>query len=239
MSLLKLFAILTLLLTTCEVFSQGSSVSGSLILFRGVVIDASALVRLSGSRIFVNGEIRSVSRDDGTFSFFVVRSDTVTFTMLGYKPSTLIISDTIRAREYLAGVYLQPDTIDIGEVIILPRFPALGTELLNTPLSSDVYTDNARSNINIASWQGRSSVPKMGDPALNYEYLRQKQRTEAYEKGGIPSDRMVGLSPLLLVPAAYLLIHGMPEKPEPPEPKISQKELDELNKIFLEKLRRK
>jgi hypothetical protein len=77
----------------------------------------------------------------------------------------------------------------------------------------------------------------MGDPGVNYEFLRQKQKIDAYEKGGIPSDKMLGLSPLMLIPAAYLLLHGLPEKPAPPKPQISSKDLDELQKKYLESLR--
>jgi hypothetical protein len=49
---------------------------------------------------------------------------------------------------------------------------------------------------------------------------------------------MVGLSPLLLIPAAYLLIHGLPEKPLPPWQGISPKELNDLNKRYQELLKK-
>jgi len=212
---------------------------GTFILFRGVVADAESLNRLSGARIYLNGFIKAVSRDDGTFSFFAEKNDTVVFSMLGYKPTELIVNDTLRATEFLAGIYLRPDTIAIGEVIILPRFSSLRAEMMNPQVSTDIFTENARNNLNIASYQGRTGQNRLGDPAVNYELLRQKQKMEAYEKGGIPSDRIVGLNPLILVPAAYLLIHGLPEKPAPPEPGITQKELDELNKAFLETVRKK
>lgn len=218
---------------------QQSMVQGNRVLFRGVVADGETRNRLAGSQIYVNGIMKAVSRDDGTFSFFAFRHDTITFSMMGYKPFLLILGDTIRVPELLTGVYLNPDTLNIGEVIILPRLPSLKAGINVSLTQNNIYTENARNNVNIASYQGRTGQDKLGDPSMNYELLRRKQKTEAYEKGGIPSDRMLGLSPLLLVPASYLLIHGMPETPSPPEPKISQREIDELNKKYLEKIRGK
>ena len=84
------------------------------------------------------------------------------------------------------------------------------------------------------SMLGISILNEVADPANNYELLRQKQKFDAYEKGGIPSDKMIGLSPFLLVPAAYLLIHGLPEKPTPYKPQLTDQEVDEIHKKYLE-----
>ncbi len=48
---------------------------------------------------------------------------------------------------------------------------------------------------------------------------------------------MVGISPFMLIPAAYLLMNGLPEQPQTPEPRISKKDLDELNELFFKKNR--
>jgi len=69
--------------------------------------------------------------------------------------------------------------------------------------------------------------------------IRQKQKYDAFEKGGIPSDQMVALSPFMLLPAAYLLIRGLPEQPEPPGPVITDKELQELNMRYFESPRKR
>ena len=42
----------------------------------------------------------------------------------------------------------------------------------------------------------------------NYAVISQKQKIDAFEKGGIPSDKIVGLNALLLIPAAaYMLLN--------------------------------
>ncbi len=75
------------------------------------------------------------------------------------------------------------------------------------------------------------------NPSVNYEIIRQQQRNDAYSKGQIPSDRIVGISPLLLVPAAYMLMNGLPGKPEPLQPHLTEQEVNQIHRKFLEKLK--
>jgi hypothetical protein len=90
---------------------------------------------------------------------------------------------------------------------------------------------NATNNLRMAVYQGLANPPELGDPATNYEVLRQKQRMDAYNKGQIASDRMIGLSPLTLIPLIYLAAKGLPEDPEPPAPHISAREMDYLKQV--------
>lgn len=233
------YVLILVFLLSLKSFAQLTNNPDSLLLFRGVVIDASTMERLAGTVIAINRINRTASNTDGTFSFLANHLDTVEFTMMGYKPLKIIISDTLHAPVFLTGVYLHQDTVAIGEVIIVPRFPLIMSGRIDAPKISDINIENARNNINIAAWQGKTSQPRFGDPMINYEYLRNKQKVEAYEKGGIPSDKMVGLSPLLLIPTAYLLINGFPEKPEFIQSSVSQSEIFELNELFLEKIRKK
>ena len=223
---------------TSALYCQVAEKTTDVILFRGVVISASSQERLQGSQIYINRAKAGISRDDGTFSFYARKNDTIVFTMLGYLKSSLIVSDTLTGKEFLTGIYMQTDTLEIGEVIIIPRFTNLKAEMMNSALMNINKMDNAKTNISIASYQGRTGQGKMGDPSINYEILRQQQKIEAYEKGGIPSDKILGISPLMLIPAAYLLLNGFPDVPEAPEPRISQKDLDELNDLYLKTLRR-
>lgn len=220
-------------------FSQQALKSGDQILFRGVVIDALNQNRLANSQIFINGSFSAITGADGTFSVYAYRNDTIIFSILGYKPFPLVVSDTLKGEEFLAGVYLQSDTLEIGEVIIVPRLTNLKAEMMNTRIEPNTQLENAKANLSVASYQGRTVQGKLGDPYTNYALIKQKQKIDAYEKGGIPSEKIVGISPLLLIPATYMLLHGLPEKPSPPKPQISSKDLDELNRIYLESLRKR
>jgi hypothetical protein len=229
-----IFLFLALLFLPVIVRSQEPLKSGDRILFRGVVIASVSEERLAGSQIFINRSFITSSRPDGTFSFFAFRLDTIIFTMLGYKPEILVVSDTLNAREFLTGVYLRSDTVEIGEVIILPRLPNLKADMMNIKKYSDPKLENAITNISNASYLGRTTPPTLGDPNFNYDVLRQRQNIGAYEKGGIASEKSIALNPFILIPAAYMLFKGLPEAPTPPEPRITQKDLDDLNKTLMQ-----
>jgi hypothetical protein len=210
------------------------------ILFHGLVLDAATLTPLAGSKIIMRREIISVSGIDGTFAFYVNKNDTVIFSRLGYKATQLFISDTLTGKEFIAGVYLHADTISIGEVVIAPRVRNLKNELLNSRPETSTEMENAKYNVAVSSYIGRNSTGNLGNPGANYEVLRQKQRIAAYEKGSIlPSENMIGINPLIVLPAAYLLIHGSPEKPDPLKPQLTDKEVNQINKMYLETLRKK
>jgi hypothetical protein len=49
---------------------------------------------------------------------------------------------------------------------------------------------------------------------------------------------MVALSPFMLLPAAYLLLHGLPEVPAAPDPVITDREMEELNRLYRESYRK-
>jgi hypothetical protein len=154
--------------------------------------------------------------------------------MLGYKSATLYISDTLRGNEFIAGIYMHSDTLQIGEIVIVPRLRTLKSDLLNPRTESDPQIENAKYNLEVSSYQGKITQGRLGDPASNYEYLRQRYREEAYSKGQIPSDRIVGISPLMLLPAAYLLMNGFPDKPPPLQPRLSDQELRLIYRKYLD-----
>jgi len=230
-----------IIVTICVIFhpglSQKSESSAIRILFHGLVMDASDFSPVANSQILINRSYSAISDSDGTFSFYVSRNDTVVFTSLGYKPIVMHISDTLTGTEFNAGIYMNSDTLSIGEVIIVPRFFNIKSEILNATNKTPAIMENARYNVAISAYQGRTSVGKLGDPANNYELIRQQQKFDAYERGGIPSDKMISISPFMLLPAAYLLIHGLPERPASLKSQLTNQEIDQIHKKYLETLR--
>jgi len=220
-------------------FSQQKENTGTKILFHGLVMDAGTLAPVSNSQISINRYFSSITGADGTFAFYVNRNDTVVFKSLGYKSATLLINDTLSGNEFIAGIYLSSDTLSAGEVVIVPRFTNLKSDILNSRSKTPSTMANARYNVAIGAYQGKTGRSNLNDPASNYELLRQRQKTDAFERGGIPSDKILGLSPLMLIPAAYLLLHGLPEKQSPLKPDLTNYELDQLQKKYLESLRKK
>jgi len=214
--------------------SQEIGKSGSRILFRGLVKDASTLLPINNSQIIINGISSYKSEGNGTFAIYVYPNDTVIFKSLGYKSVILNVGDTLKGQEFVTGVYLNSDTLSIGEVVIIPKFTNLKSEILNAKSKTPATYENARYNVAISAYQGRTSIGSLGTPADNYSLLAQQQQINAYEKGGIPSDKIIGFSPLLIAPAIYLLIKGVPEKPSPFIPELTDQEIDQIQKKYLE-----
>lgn len=223
----------------------GSSLTGQVmkdadtrILFHGLVMDENTLRPLPGSQIIINNSFSSISDEQGQFAFYVRRGDTVTFSRLGYKSSILNISDTLTGREFVAGIYMNTDTLSIDEVVIIPRYSNLRSEIFTSKPESNTQIENARYNLEVSSYQGQIGQSKLGDPSINYEVIRQQQRSNAITKGQIPSDRIVGISPLMLIPAAYLLMNGLPEKPSPLKPQVTEQEIDQIHRKYVETLKK-
>lgn len=209
------------------------------ILLQGAVFDANTFNALAGSQILINREFFSVCDEEGRFAINVFKGDTVLFTRLGYKAAVLNISDTLSGREFLAGIYMHPDTLEIQEVVIIPRFSNLRSEMFTSRPESDFHIENARYNLEVSAYQGRTGISKLGDPSMNYEVLRNQQKSEAYTKGQIPPDRIVGLSPFMVLPAAYLLMNGLPEKPAPFRPQLTEQEVALIHRKYLETIRKR
>jgi len=230
------FILFMILLYVQGGFSQVGKADQNKILFTGVIRDAYTLAPLPNSQITINRSFAAASNDEGTFAIRVTRRDTVVFSSLGYKSARFYVSDTLSGIEFVAGVYLKADTLSIGEVIVIPRLPFLKTDILKTPPATSREMENAKYNMAVSAYQGRVALSTLGDPASNYYVIQQKQRINAIDKGGIPSDKMVPLNPLLLIPAAYLLIHGFPQ-PEPPlKSNLTRQELEQIHKKYLESL---
>jgi hypothetical protein len=198
-------------------------------------MDATTLTPISNSQILINRKYSAVANPDGRFAFFVNTHDSVLFKHLGYKQTLLYVSDTLVGKDFVAGIFMNSDTLSIGEVVIIPRFNNLKSLIMNSPSKVPATMDNARYNIAVSGYQGRTTQGKLMDPATNYGLLRQQMKVDAYEKGGIPSDMIAGFSSILM-PAAYLLIHGAPERPGPFEQDLTPEELNLINKKFMESL---
>ena len=224
----------SLFLIIQTVVCQETKNTGERILFHGLVIDASTFSPIPNSQIYINRSMSAVSKSDGSFTIYVSKADTLIFNSLGYKSTTFHVSDTLKGLEFNAGIFMKADTVEIGEVIIIPRQSNLRSEIMNATYKTPEIMYNARSNVAISAYQGRVSQSQLGNPSDNYAVISQKQKTMAYERGGIPSEQTLALSPLLVVPAAYLLIKGMPEKPGPVKSNLTGFEVDQIHQKYLE-----
>ena len=79
---------------------------------------------------------------NGIFSIISVPGDTIIFRALGYKTSWLPLPESITGGHYIADVYLQIDTINIADVVILPwrTTKSLNVQLLNINRKQPTWT---------------------------------------------------------------------------------------------------
>lgn len=210
----------------------------NVIFFQGKVLDSKTLVPLPGSQITVNRRFNTFADDKGEFALFINSKDTLRFSRVGYKPVIFIRGDSLSVKQYVGGIFMNSDTVDIGEVIIMPRLENLKSEIINSPYTRSQEMENARYNVAISGYQGRTTTGNLGNPDANYDVIRQRTKINDFEKGGIPSDQIAAISPFMLIPAAYLLMHGLPEKPAQYKPTLTDSELDQIIKNYLKKQRK-
>ncbi len=163
-------------------------------------MDGSTLLPLGNVQVLINRKFSTASGADGAFAFYVNRKDTLSFSILGYKSTEVQISDTLKGEEYIAGIYLKSDTLEIGEVIILPRFRNLKSEIMNAQLPHAAEMDNARYNVAISAYQGRKTAWKpWGSGRITMRLSNSRQKIDAYQKEAYhPNLSLVALSPLIL-----------------------------------------
>jgi hypothetical protein len=222
-----------------SVSGQETDNKGSKLLFQGIVMEKQNENPLPNAQIFINRIFSSVSNDLGRFAFYASKNDTVSFSLLGYKPLIFFVSDTLSGKEFVAGIYMRADTLSIDEVVILPRLANLKSDIFSPRSETSRQNQNASNNLALSAYQAKMNQSKLGDPSLNYEVLRQRQKEEAFTKGQIPSDRIVGFSPLILIPAAYMLLRGFPEKPAPIQPSLTEQEVNQIHKRYMESIMKK
>ena len=201
------------------------------ILFHGVIYDAANSQPLPDAHYKIRGRTAGATDRRGMFSLCARWHDTITFTCIGYREHSMTVQDTLRAREYIAGIYLTADTTMIPAVIVIPRLGNIRAEIMaDRPVPTQEMI-NASNNLRMGVYQGLTTEPELGDPLNNYELIRQAQKMSAYEKGQIPSGQMIGLSPLILVAIIHRLASGPPDDPVPPAPHFSARDLEHLRRV--------
>lgn len=228
----RLSAFSLLLLLFC-VFNlpEARAQQPSSILFHGVIFDAANSQPLPDAHYKIRGRTAGAADSRGMFSLYARWHDTITFTCIGYREYSMTVQDTLRGKEYTAGIYLTSDTTMIPAVIVIPRLGNIRAEIMAERPVPTQEMINASNNLRMGVYQGLTTEPELGDPLNNYELIRQAQRMAAYEKGQIPSGQMIGLNPLILIAIIHRLASGPPEEPAPPAPHFSARDLEHLRRV--------
>ncbi len=236
---LLIIAVIPVMRTMGQGQGQGQD-QHNYILVNGVVMDASSTMPLSNAHFVINRGYGGVSDDEGRFSLYLDRGDTVIFSYIGYSDALFTIPDTVAVKRLVAGIFLNEDTLSVGEVVVFPAIADLRTEIMTGDYQLSRDEINAQNNIAISTYQGINSAASLGDPQANYEVLRRKQILDAYEKGGIPSDKMISLNPITFIPGViYIIAKGLPERPESPMPSIKPSEFQKMKELYRQNMERR
>lgn len=216
---------------------QAQQAQKDFILLHGLVMDAKTGEPLSNVHFILNKSSGNITDREGEFSLFLKQDDTVRFTHMGYQDFIFTPGDSLEEGNiYTAGIFMQSDTLVVGEVIIIPKIPDLRASILTASPALSEEERNARNNVAASVYTGLKSSERLDNPLANYNMLKRKQVLEAYEKGAIPSDRMTGINFLTLPAALIKLAQPAPGRPDPPRPLIKQEEIERMKEIYRKKL---
>lgn len=178
------------------------------LMFTGQVFDSETKRALEHAAYDI-GHTMYISDEKGRFRFTAHEGDTIVFHHVGYKPLYLLVDDSLSNEEYLTGVFLSPDLVQLSEVIVVPRQYDLETLVKTTPMD---YTELqvAEKNMKMSAYQGLMSNNKW-DAETNQKYALKKEQMRVEYKGMVQPDQMFAANLTTVVPEAKLTYGPNPE----------------------------
>ncbi len=185
------YLLFSIVLLGVQVKAQ-SYVSDS-IFFSGVIFDKDSLTALPNA-IYTLGAITYSSNDKGEFHTWTKQGDVIKFSHLGYKDKYILVDDTLDQDNYLIGVFLSKDTIQLSEVIVIPRYQQLLAEAKYMPLIVTPEMVNGNYNVKASTYKALTSVPQKMDAQQNQSMVIAEHTRKNVYKGQISPDDMFGPS---------------------------------------------
>jgi len=179
-----------------EMSGQVDSPKNVKIFITGAVYDSETKEPLSNARFGFRRSENYLTQSYGKFSLFGFPGDTITYKYVGYKDMHVIIPDTLKAPEYLMGVFMPKDTILIPEVIIFPRtevYPSIVTEVK----MDDKMYNQAQKNVSKAAFQGLTQPVRQYDADMNAKKTLRGYEMKAQNNGLlVTQENSIGISTL-------------------------------------------
>lgn len=173
------------LLACClEIFSQQVLKDHDLIQFSGMVIKAEDLSPVPFATVRVKNTQRGTICDiNGYFSIVVTRTDTLTFSAIGFKKNEFAVPDTVTMNRYSLIHVLNADTIMLEPTVIYPWPTVESFEKAFIELKiPDDDLEIARKNLAMAELRDRGINMKM-DGSMNYRHYIDQQISRLYYIG--------------------------------------------------------
>lgn len=157
----------------------------------GVLVDAADLSPLPYATIQIEGTNRgAISNINGFFTFVAMVGDKVVFTSVGYRPASIVLSDTLTGDRYSVVQSMVQDTIMLTETVIYPwpskeKFREAFVNLELPETDADVL----RKNFNLAAMREMARAGKM-DAGMNYRDLSRRQIDQLYYQGQVAPNNL-------------------------------------------------
>ena len=116
----------------------------------GSILDAADLQPIPNVNIYVRHGYGTASNTNGYFELPCHLGDTIIFSCVGYQKVTFAVSDSLIGRSRVVGIVMSPDTVLLGEVVVLPfiTYEQLKYEVAH--MQSDANISLAISNVDLA-----------------------------------------------------------------------------------------
>ena len=197
---------------------QGQNQGKNDVFVTGIVCDRDSIRPLPEAIFRLGKEVRGVDKQ-GRFSLSVQVGDTLRFSHIGYAPTQVVISDSLRENDFLLGVFMVRDTVLLSEVLILPRF-------FTGNYKSNAFLLNAQNNLNQAIHAASKPVETM-DQEMNRRMMIEDFARKVEMKGMVDVKLGVGTRSVTVL-QGLVRTRRQAEKGKV----INIEEIDLLKKIF-------
>lgn len=172
----------------------------------GLTVSSDSLDIIPFTTILVKNRFKgTVSDNSGFFSFVALEGDTVIFSGIGYKTTSMVVDKEVAADDIFS--VLMPmvrDTLELPMAIIYPwpSREAFKQEFLALELKDDIYTRAARNLENELLAQLASAMTM--DASENQRIYMQKTIAQTYYAGGQQNFQQLGGPNAIPIPSTLL-----------------------------------
>jgi len=182
-----------LLIFTFSIVTKAQTYDSDSIRFSGIIFDKDSLKSLPYAKYTFNN-VNYTTNANGEFYTWAKQGDVLKFSYVGYKDTYIHVYDSLNQSNYLVGIFLSRDTIQLSEVIVIPRYQQLMAEVKYMPLIITPEMVNGNYNVKASTHQALTTVPKKMDAQQNQSMVIAEHTRENVYKGQISPDMMFGPS---------------------------------------------
>jgi hypothetical protein len=163
-----------------------------LIQFTGRVFDDFLQPLPSAHIIIKNSKKGGLTDKEGKFSFIAHPLDTISFSVLGFKKSLVVVPTDLKEPFFTRDILMQRDTFMIAAVEVYPwkNYEEFKEAFLNLRVPED---DLERARRNIALIKTQLILQHEPSPTENFNFIMQKQLDQTYVRGTYPTYQLFNI----------------------------------------------